>query len=127
MENCSEDWSQSIIWLEISIKLKTLHKVNVLKFRTLFSFCSQIIGLEFTIWLSQQQTGKTLIRLLLHKQFDLGMRCLSYGKLFRKGNSKFKNIYCMCFLADLSSTFKHSVCEQQDCADMQAHFSTYVK
>ena len=39
--------------------------VNVLKFRTLFSFCSQIkcrlSWLEFTKCLSQQQTGKTQI------------------------------------------------------------------
>ena len=46
-----------------------------------FSFCSQIkcwcVGLEFTKCLSEYQTGKTLIRLLLQKQSDLGLHCLS--------------------------------------------------
>ena len=43
--------------------------------------CSQrnceLSGLEFTIYLSEQQAVKTLIRLLLQKQSDLGLRCLS--------------------------------------------------
>ena len=43
--------------------------VNVLKFQTLFSFCSQMNslfpGLEFTKWLSKEQTGKIMIRLLI--------------------------------------------------------------
>ena len=34
-------------------------------------------GLEFTTFLSEKQTGKTLIRLLLQKQSDLGLHCLS--------------------------------------------------
>ena len=55
--------------------------VNVLKFRTLFSFCSEIkhwlFGLELTKCSSEKQTGKTLIRLLLQKQSDLGLPCLS--------------------------------------------------
>ena len=57
--------------------------VNDLKFRTPFSFCSQL-----NCWLSgmlvrianiedpDQQTVKTLIRLLLQKQSDLGLHCL---------------------------------------------------
>ena len=53
--------------------------VNVLKFRTLFFFQSQIncwfSGLEFTKGLSEWQTGKILIRLL--QQTDLGVHCLS--------------------------------------------------
>ena len=56
-------------------------KVNVLKFETLFSFCSHIkyslSRLEFTKCLSEKQTGKTLIRLLLQKQSDQGLSCLS--------------------------------------------------
>ena len=51
--------------------------VNVLKFRTTFSFYSQIkcwiSGLEFTKCLSKQQTMKTLIRLLLQNESDLGL------------------------------------------------------
>ena len=53
------------------------HTVNVLKFRTLISFCSQIkcwfSGLEFRNFLSELQIGKTLTRLLLQKQSDLGL------------------------------------------------------
>ena len=53
--------------------------INVSK--TLFSFCSKIkcwfSGLKFTKCLSEYQTGKTLIRLLLQKQSDLGLHCLS--------------------------------------------------
>ena len=60
---------------------KKLTTVNVLKFWTLSSFCSQIkcwfSGLEFTNFLSELQTGKTLIRLLLQKKSDLGLPCLS--------------------------------------------------
>ena len=59
-----------------------LYTVYVLKFQTLFSFCSQIkcwfSGLEFTKWLSEYQTGKTLIRLLLQKQSDLGLHCFNF-------------------------------------------------
>ena len=48
----------------------------------IFSFGSQInvsyvSELEFTKPLSELQTGKTLIRLLLKKQSDLGLLCLS--------------------------------------------------
>ena len=56
--------------------------VNVLKFQTLFFCCSQINGgtrnkgLDFINCLSEYQTGKTLIRLLLRKQSDLGLSCL---------------------------------------------------
>ena len=54
---------------------------SVRKFQALFSFCSQIkcwlSGLEFTKRLSEQQTGKTLIRLLLQEPSDLGLHCLS--------------------------------------------------
>ena len=63
--------------------------VNVLKFQTIFSFCSEIKcwlpGLESTKWLSKWQTGKTLIRLLLQKQSDLGLYYLS--RLFWQGTS----------------------------------------
>ena len=53
-----------------------------IKFRILFSFCFQIkcwlLGLEFTKHMSDYQTGKTLIRLLLKKkQSDLSLLCLS--------------------------------------------------
>ena len=62
--------------------------VNVLKFRTLFSFCSEIkcwlSGLELTKCSSEKQTGNTLIRLLLQKQSELGLHCLS--KPFLTGN-----------------------------------------
>ena len=64
-----------------SIKMCFMGMVNVLKFQTLFSFCSQIkcwfSGLEFTNFLSEQQTWNTLVRLLLQKQSDLGLPCLS--------------------------------------------------
>ena len=57
------------------------HTVNVLKFRILFSFCSKIkcglSRLEITKCLSELQTGKTLIRLLLHNQSDPGLFCFS--------------------------------------------------
>ena len=55
--------------------------VNVLKFRTLFYFCSQIkcllSWLKFTKCLSISKTGK--------KQSDLGLRCLS--RLFAQTTS----------------------------------------
>ena len=56
--------------------------VIVLKIsNTFFLLCSQIkcwlSGLEFTKCLSEKQTGKTLIRLLLQKQSDPGLSCLS--------------------------------------------------
>ena len=55
--------------------------VNVLKLQTLISFYSQIkfwfSGLAFTKRLLEQQTEKTPIRLLLKKQSDLGLHCLS--------------------------------------------------
>ena len=55
--------------------------VTVIKFQTLLFFCSKfnifVSGLEFTKFLSEKQTGKTLIRLLPQKQSDLGMHCLS--------------------------------------------------
>ena len=55
--------------------------VNVLKFQAFFLICSQIrswvSGLEIMKCLSEWQTGKTLIRLLLKKQSDLGLHCLS--------------------------------------------------
>ena len=55
--------------------------VNGLNFLTLFSFGflinGSLSGLELTKCLSEQQTGKTLIRLLPQKQSDLGLHCLS--------------------------------------------------
>ena len=55
------------------------YMVNVLKFRTLFSFqiksCS--LGQKFAKCLWECQTGKTLTWLLLQKQSDLGLHCLS--------------------------------------------------
>ena len=45
-----------------------------------FSVCKKkywLSCLEVTKCLSEWQTGKTLIRLLLQKQSDLGLRCLS--------------------------------------------------
>ena len=61
-------------------QLATASMVNGLKFQTLFSFYSQIqcwlSGLEVTKCESEQQTGKTLIRLLLQKQSDLGLHCM---------------------------------------------------
>ena len=50
--------------------------VNVLKLQTLFSFYSQM---KFTIFLHvpEWQTWKALIRLLLKKQSDLGLHCVS--------------------------------------------------
>ena len=62
-------------------KVQTWSTVNVLKFWTLFTFCFQrncgLLGLEFTKTLTENQTGKTQIRLLLQKQSDLGLCCLS--------------------------------------------------
>ena len=58
-----------------------IHTVNVLKLCSLFSSSSQLnvglSGLEITKYLSEKQTGKTLIRLLLQKKSDLGLPCLS--------------------------------------------------
>ena len=55
--------------------------VSVLKFRTLFTFFSQVkcsfSELEIINYLSKQQTGKILIRLLLKNQSDLDLHCLS--------------------------------------------------
>ena len=55
--------------------------INIRKFQTLFSFCSQIkcwySELKFTEYPSEQQTGKTLIRLLPQKQSDLVLHCFS--------------------------------------------------
>ena len=54
--------------------------VNVAKFQTFFSSSPikcLLSGLELTKCLSEKQTGKTLIRLLLQKQSDLGLLCLS--------------------------------------------------
>ena len=89
--------------------------VNVLKFRTLFSFCSEIkhwlSGLELTKCSSGKQTQKTLIRQLLHRQPDLGLHCLSrhfgrqlvfetlehlqwrYPKFFQRRNSNFTPVF----------------------------------
>ena len=54
--------------------------INVLKFRTHFSFCSQrkfgLSGLEFAKCLSEYQTGKMLIT-AFSKQSDLGLHYLS--------------------------------------------------
>ena len=59
----------------MSYFLQTNGMVNVLKFQTLYyiSFLlkSWLSGLKFTKCLSEWQTGKTLIRLLLSKQSDL--------------------------------------------------------
>ena len=58
-----------------------IFRVYVLKFQTLFFFYSQVkcwlSGLEFTKCLCEWETGKTLIRLLLQKQSDLGLHFLS--------------------------------------------------
>ena len=55
--------------------------VNVLKFRTFFSFLfsNKIFVFKHGIckMLVRKQTGKTLLRLLLQKQSDLGLCCLS--------------------------------------------------
>ena len=73
--------------------LSTAKLINVLKFRTILFFCSQIkywhSGLELTKYLSEQQAGKILVRLLLKKHSDLGLHCLS-GPSWQ---SKFYNIY----------------------------------
>ena len=57
------------------------YMVNAAKFQTFFSFSSQIkcllSGLKLTKCLSEKQTRKTEIRLLLQKQSDLGLLCLS--------------------------------------------------
>ena len=54
--------------------------VYVLKFRTLFSFCSHK-NVGYQDWkekcLQEKQTGKTLIRLLPQKNYDLGLPRLS--------------------------------------------------
>ena len=73
------------IWLVLNFKKLVevtklyVFMVNVLQFWTLFLFCSQIkcwfSGLEFMKCLSEYQTGKTLIRLLLQKQPDLDLPC----------------------------------------------------
>ena len=55
--------------------------VNIIKFQTLSYCCSQLkcwlSGPEFTKCLSEYQSEKTLIRLLLQKQSDLGLHSLS--------------------------------------------------
>ena len=55
--------------------------VNILKFElfslSVFQIKCWLSGLEFTKCLSEWQTGKTLIRLLLKKQSDLGLPYLS--------------------------------------------------
>ena len=52
--------------------------VNVLKFQTfLVSNKILVIRVEIHVMLVRIQTGKTLIRLLLQKQSDLGLPCLS--------------------------------------------------
>ena len=48
---------------------------------------------EFTKHLSEHQTGKTLIRLLVQKHSDLGLLWLYRPFLADNGCSKFKNIY----------------------------------
>ena len=62
-------------------RLVVLGMVNALKLQTLYSLCSQMnywfSGLYVTKYLSEQQTGRTLIRLLLQKQSDLGLHSLS--------------------------------------------------
>ena len=67
--------------------------VKVLKFQTLFS-CSQIkccfSELEFTKCMSEQQTEKTLIRLLLQRQSDLSMHCLSLPFMHQTGVQNFR-------------------------------------
>ena len=52
---------------------------NVVRKLNMFS------GLEFTKCFAEYQTGKTLIRLLLQKQSDLGLCCLS--RIFRHATS----------------------------------------
>ena len=55
------------------------YTVNVLKLRTLVSFCSQI-NVGYQDWISQnagqKSKRKTLIRLLLQETTDLGLPCL---------------------------------------------------
>ena len=55
--------------------------VNVLNFKPFISFGSQIkswlFGLKFTKYLQNSKTGKTLIKLLLQKQSDLGLHHFS--------------------------------------------------
>ena len=62
----------------ILTSLEKHYTINVLKFRTLLFFQSQIncwfSGLEFTKCLSEWRTGKIMIRLLLQKQSDLGLQ-----------------------------------------------------
>ena len=57
-----------LLWAVNYTKKHIVSTVNDLKFLTLFSFCSQtwceLSGLEFTKRLSEQQTVKTLTRLL---------------------------------------------------------------
>ena len=67
------DWIESSLFAHVNRHLMLdigSNTVNVLKFRTLFSFCSKLKWcwfscLEFTNDLSELQTGKALIRLLL--------------------------------------------------------------
>ena len=62
----------------ISAQLEQVSTVNVLKFQTLFSFCSQLkCWLSWTEFFPKWQTEKTLIRLFLQKQSDQGLFCLS--------------------------------------------------
>ena len=80
--------------------------VNVLKFRTLFSVCSQI-----KCWFSKFQNSKreTLIRLLLQKQSDLGLPCLSrpFGLATRVQNFRTFTVYvCMIELSDFEKGIK---------------------
>ena len=89
---CRHIWISSPTSSSVKYK-KNLYTVilNVLKFQTLFYFCIQIkclvTGLEFTKCLSEQQTGKTLIRLLVRKQSDLGLHCLQIDLFGMFGSS----------------------------------------
>ena len=74
---------------EKKILVKIIVMANVPKLRKFFSFYSQIkcwlSGQEFTKCLPEEQSGKTKIRLLLQKQSDLGLPCLS--RPFRQATS----------------------------------------
>ena len=67
-------WRSVNIDIKYGIKYGNVSKLNIF----LCQFINKILlkGLDFTKCMSEKQTRKTLIRLLLENQFDLGLHCL---------------------------------------------------
>ena len=63
-------------WQAFSVSSEKIYN-KCSKIASTFQIKCWFSGLEFTKCVSDYQTGNTLIRLLLQKQSDLGLRCLS--------------------------------------------------